>query len=66
MAGIMSLIFFPRATGGLGWALVGLGIVLVFISGQVILKPTSLWYFFSAFVSLAAGLKLMTTRLVNF
>lgn len=66
IAGVMSLIFFRSATGSLGWVLVGLGIVLVFVSGNVILMPTSLWYFFLAFASLTAGLKLITTGRIDF
>lgn len=65
-AGIISLLFFQRTLGSLGWVLVGLGILLVFVSGSVILLPTSLWYFFLAFVSLAAGLKLITTGRLDF
>ncbi|MEO8893159.1 MAG: hypothetical protein ABI417_16850 [Coleofasciculaceae cyanobacterium] len=65
-AGIISLVFFRGATGSLGWVLVGLGILLVFISGNVILMPTSLWYFFLAFASLTAGLKLITTGRIDF
>ncbi len=65
-AGVISLLFFRSATGSLGWVLVGLGIVLVFVNGNVILKPTSLWYFFLAFASLTAGLKLITTGRIDF
>jgi hypothetical protein len=65
-AGIISLLFFQRAIGDLGWMLVGLGIVLVFVSGSVILLPTSLWYFFLSFISLAAGFQLIRTGRLNF
>ena len=65
-SGVISLVFFRRATGSLGWALVGLGILLVFVSGSVILMPTRLWYFFLAFASLTAGLKLITTGRIDF
>jgi hypothetical protein len=65
-AGVISLLFFRSATGSFGWVLVGLGIVLVFINGNVILMPTSLWYFFLAFASLTAGLKLITTGRIDF
>jgi hypothetical protein len=34
-AGIIFLVFFRRAVGQLGWVLVGLGIMLVFVSGRV-------------------------------
>ena len=49
MSGVISLLFFSRQTGNLGWVLLGIGVVLVFLSGGVILKPTSLWSFFIAF-----------------
>lgn len=61
VGGIISLVFFPEQTRGWGWLLVILGIVLVFVSGNVLLRPTSLWYFFVAFVLLISGLKLITT-----
>ncbi len=47
--GSISLLFFSRQTGNLGWVLLGIGVVLVFLSGGVILKPTSLWSFKVAF-----------------
>jgi len=65
-AGIISLLFFRRTFGELGWILIGLGIILVFVSGRVILRPTSLWYFFLSFASLIAGLKLITTGRLDF
>jgi len=66
MAGIFALIFFPRETGNFGWILLGIGIVLVFLSGGVILKPTSLWSFCVAFTALTAGYKLLTQGRINF
>ncbi len=33
MGGIISLLFFPRQTGNFGWMLLGIGTVLVFLSG---------------------------------
>jgi hypothetical protein len=65
-SGVVALLFFNRSAGGLGWVLVGLGILLVFVSGGVVLKPTSLWTFFLAFVSLVAGLQLITTGRLRF
>ncbi|MFB2981225.1 hypothetical protein [Microseira sp. BLCC-F43] len=59
--GIISLLFFRRIVGDLGWGLVILGILLIFVSGRVVLLPTSLWYFFLSFVSLIAGFRLITT-----
>lgn len=65
-SGVVALLFFNRSAGGLGWVLVGLGILLVFVSGGVVLRPTSLWTFFLAFVSLVAGLQLITTGRLRF
>ncbi len=66
LGGVISLIFFPQDMKMLGGALVFLGIVLVFINGSVVLKPTSLWYLFLSFSSLIGGLKLMSTGRINF
>lgn len=66
IAGIIALIFFPRESGHLGWILLGIGIVLVFLSGGVILKPTSLWNFFVSFSALAIGYRLLNDGRVRF
>jgi len=66
LGGLTSLLFFRRATGDFGWILVMLGILLVFVSGRVILRPTSLWYFFLSFASLMAGFKLIRTGRLDF
>ncbi|MFN6530651.1 hypothetical protein [Nostoc sp. ChiSLP03a] len=50
----------------LGWIFLGIGIVLVFLSGGVILQPTSLWNFIVAFTALAAGYKLLNEGRINF
>jgi hypothetical protein len=42
LAGISSLTFWRRQTGHFGWIFIALGIILVFLSGGVILRPTSL------------------------
>ncbi len=65
-SGIILLFFFRSATGILGWVLVGLGIVSLFLRCNVNLMPTSLWHFFLAFASLTAGLKLITTGRIDF
>ncbi|MDX2230451.1 MAG: hypothetical protein NW220_12490 [Leptolyngbyaceae cyanobacterium bins.349] len=66
VSGIVSLIWFPRQTGSLGWILIIVGILLVFLSGGVLLKPTSLWSFFISFTAIAAGSKLLLTRRFRF
>ena len=66
MGGMISLLFFSRQTGNLGWILLGLGAVLVFLSGGVILRPTSLWSFFIAFAALAGGFQLITQGRIRF
>ena len=64
--GIVSLVFFPRETGNLGWAFVVAGVALVFINSRILLRPTSLWSFFAAFVSMIAGFKLIRTGRIDF
>ncbi|MDF5718321.1 MAG: hypothetical protein PUP93_31760 [Rhizonema sp. NSF051] len=66
MGGVISLLFFQRITGNLGWILLGIGAVLVFLSGGIILKGTSLWEFFVAFVALAGGFQLITSGSIRF
>ncbi|MGL5033728.1 MAG: hypothetical protein ACRC6M_08005 [Microcystaceae cyanobacterium] len=60
-AGVLGLFFLPRDLKPMGWILIGLGILLVFISSRAILNPTSLWQFFVCIASFAAGYQLMTT-----
>ncbi|MBD1928364.1 hypothetical protein H6F74_19235 [Trichocoleus sp. FACHB-90] len=66
MSGAICLIFFRRQTGNFGAILLGIGIVLVFLSGGVILRPTSLWNFFIGFVALAGGYKLLNEGRIRF
>jgi hypothetical protein len=66
MAGVISLLFFRRATGNLGWILLIVGVVLVFLSGGVFLRPTSLWNFFVGFIALAGGYQLLSQGRLRF
>ena len=66
IAGVITLVFFPRGTSNLGWIFLGIGIVLVFLSGGVILKPTSLWNFLVSFTALVVGYKLINERTFRF
>lgn len=66
LSGIISLLFFRRETGSLGWILIGLSIVLVAISGVLVWKATTLWYLFLAFTALFAGYKMMTSGNIRF
>ncbi|NJO41839.1 MAG: hypothetical protein HC769_34080 [Cyanobacteria bacterium CRU_2_1] len=65
LSGILVLLFGRRGTREAGWILVGLGIILVFLSGGVILRPTSLWTFFLALAAIGGGYQLLTTRRLN-
>jgi hypothetical protein len=60
LAGISSLTFWRRQTGHFGWIFIAMGIVLVFLSGGVVLQPTSLWTFCVAMLSFASGYQLLT------
>lgn len=66
ISGVSALVFFRRQTGNFGWILLTIGIVLVFLSGGVILKPTSLWNFFISFGTIAVGYKLINQGRINF
>jgi drug/metabolite transporter (DMT)-like permease len=65
-SGILTLLFARRGDREMGWMLVGIGIILVFLSSGVILRPTSLWTFFLAFIALAGGFKLITGGRLEF
>lgn len=66
MGGTISLIFFPRQTKHCGWLLLIAGVILVFLTGSVSLRPTSLWNFLVAFSSIAIGYKLLISRRFQF
>jgi hypothetical protein len=66
IAGVISLVCFPRQTGNLGWIFLMIGVVLVFLSGGIFLKPTSLWNFMVGFTSLACGYQLMSRGRLRF
>ena len=61
VSGIAMLVLGGRDIRQTGWLFVGLGILLVFLSGGVVLRPTSLWTLFLCFVCLLGGSKLITT-----
>jgi general stress protein CsbA len=63
--GVLALTF-SRETSNVGWLAVGIGIVLSFASGCIHIVPTTLWYFFIAFVSLSAGHQMYSTGRVRF
>jgi hypothetical protein len=62
MAGILLLIFARRQTGNFGWALLTIGIILVFLNGRAVLQPISLINFVVAFTAFAVGFKLFNSR----
>jgi len=43
--GVIGFFFLPKDAKFIGWILIILGIVFVFISSRAILQPTSLWQF---------------------
>ena len=63
--GIAGLFVLPRGGKFLGWILIILGIISVFLSSRAILSPTSLWHFFISVVSLIAGYQLFSTGDLN-
>jgi hypothetical protein len=53
--GVLSLVFGGRELKALGWLLLFIAALLIFVSAGVILKPTSLWDFFLAVASMVCG-----------
>ena len=66
LGGIMVLMFGGSGIRQTGWILVGAGIVMVFLSGGVVLQPTSLWTFFLSFIALVGGWKLVSSGRIDF
>lgn len=66
LVGISSLTFWRRELGNFGWLFIAIGIILVFMNGAVILRPTSLWTFFVAMSAFASGYQLLTKGRIRF
>jgi hypothetical protein len=66
MAGVGLVVCAGRRSRNLGWLLIGLGVVLVFLSGGIVLQPTSLWTFCAAFAAFVSGYRLMTVGRLSF
>ncbi|GAX36471.1 hypothetical protein [Nodularia sp. NIES-3585] len=60
-SGILMLFVLPRQNKALGWAGLGIGILLVFLSSRAILNPTSLWQFFLSVACFIGGYQLLST-----
>ena len=58
-SGIFCAFMLPKHDRDYAWILIGLGILLVFLSSLAILRPTTLWQFFVGTSSLAWGFNLM-------
>jgi hypothetical protein len=66
LAGIGSLTFWRQEMGNFGWIFIALGIILVFLSGGVVLQPTSLWTFCMSMLAFASGYQLLTRGKIRF
>jgi len=59
-AGVAMLFLLPREGKILGTIAIILGVILVFLSGNVVLRPTTLWQFFVSISALTMGYKLFS------
>ncbi|MBS0015645.1 MAG: hypothetical protein KFF72_04640 [Arthrospira sp. SH-MAG29] len=66
VSGLVALISFPRETGNLGWILLLLGIILVFLHARIILRPSSLLTLLLSISSILVGCNLLKTRTTRF
>ncbi|MGG6295371.1 hypothetical protein ACQ4M4_13350 [Leptolyngbya sp. AN02str] len=66
LSGVVILVCARRSVKDLGWVLVGLGILMAFLSGGLVLQPTSLWTFFVAAIAMVSGYQLLTFGRVRF
>lgn len=62
MGGVLCLLFIRGEGKNIGWMMIAAGAVFVFLSGQAVLRPTSLWQFLISFAAFASGYKLLNTR----
>jgi hypothetical protein len=62
MGGVLSVFVFQRKTTTLGWLLLGLGVLLVYLSGGMLLKPIAMLTFIASFTAMAYGHQLMKRR----
>jgi hypothetical protein len=65
-SGLLTLLFAGRSGRDFGWILIGLGILFVFLSGGIVLRPTSLVTFLLSFAALFGGYKLLLARRFDF
>lgn len=63
--GIGALFILPRSSKFIGWTLILIGIISVFLSSRAILNPTSLWQFFLSMISFTAGYQLFSIGKIN-
>lgn len=66
MSGIVSVFLFKQKTGNLGWLLLALGVLLVYLSGGIILKLSGMLTFIASFTAMAYGQQLMKRRRISF
>jgi hypothetical protein len=66
LAGVSSLTVWRREMGSFGWIFIGVGIVSIFLSGGVILQPTSLWTFLVSMFAFFSGYQLLTSGKIRF
>jgi len=64
--GIVMVFTLPRERRSLGWILVFLGILSVFVSSRAILHPTSLWQFFLSAAVMTVGFQLFDQGRLRF
>ncbi len=59
LGSLLFLIFGGQEVRQFGWVLLIIAIVLIFISGSVLLKPTSLWTFAVSLAAMISGWSLI-------
>ncbi|BAT54988.1 hypothetical protein NOS3756_39640 [Nostoc sp. NIES-3756] len=64
-SGILMLFVLPRQDKAIGWAALGIEILLVFFSSRAVLNPTSLWEFCLSIACFIGGYQLLTTGRLN-
>ncbi|TVQ42380.1 MAG: hypothetical protein EA365_15325 [Gloeocapsa sp. DLM2.Bin57] len=65
-SGVFMSFLLPKDSKIIGIIAIVIGIILVFWSGRVVLRPTTLWQFVLSMSSLTMGYKLLSSRVMRF
>ncbi len=63
--GIVLLFILPSRDKTIGWIIMAIGVLFVFLSSKAVLNPTSLWQFCLSLACFVGGYQMLTTGRIN-